>query len=62
MCIRDRVYDGEKFYFQSSKLVEAIDTLGAGDSFASAFLLSITEDIIENSYNSLSIKKAMRCV
>lgn len=53
------VYDGEKFYFQNSKLVEAVDTLGAGDSFASAFLLSITEDIIENSYSSLSIKKAM---
>lgn len=53
------VYDGSKFYFQIPKLVEAIDTLGAGDSFAAAFLLSITEDIMENSYNNLSVKKAM---
>lgn len=53
------VYDGRTFYFQTPKLVEAIDTLGAGDSFAAAFLLSVTEDITRNSYDSLSIKKAM---
>lgn len=53
------VYNGRKFFFQSPKLVEAIDTLGAGDSFASAFLLSITEDIINNSYDETAIKKAM---
>ena len=28
---------------QAPKLVEAVDTLGAGDSFATAFLLSILE-------------------
>lgn len=36
-------YDGEAFYEQPPKLVEAIDTLGAGDSFATAFLVSFTE-------------------
>lgn len=35
------IYDGEKFRTQVPKLVDAIDTLGAGDSFATAFLLSI---------------------
>lgn len=37
------IYDGEKFYAQAPKLVDAIDTLGAGDSFATAFLLSMLE-------------------
>ncbi len=36
-------YDGEEFFLQPPKLVDAVDTLGAGDSFAAAFLLSITE-------------------
>lgn len=36
-------YDGEDLIFQPPKLVEAVDTLGAGDSFATAFLLSVTE-------------------
>lgn len=34
-------YDGEKYFIQPPKLVEAIDTLGAGDSFATAFLVSL---------------------
>ena len=38
------VYDGEEFYCQPPHLVEAVDTLGAGDSFAAAFLLSMTEE------------------
>ena len=41
------VYDGIQFYSHVSKPVDALDTLGAGDSFAAAFLLSLldTEDI-----------------
>lgn len=35
------IYDGKKFYHQIPKTVDAVDTLGAGDSFAAAFLLSI---------------------
>lgn len=38
-------YDGVEFYAQPPKLVEAIDTLGAGDSFATAFLVSFTESL-----------------
>lgn len=34
------LYDGNRFYEQKPQLVEAVDTLGAGDSFAAAFLLS----------------------
>ena len=41
------VYDGIQFYSHVPKPVDALDTLGAGDSFAAAFLLSLldTEDI-----------------
>lgn len=38
-------YDGEGFFSQPPKLVKALDTLGAGDSFAAAFLLSFTESM-----------------
>lgn len=37
------IYDGNRFYSQPPKLVEAVDTLGAGDSFATAFLLALLE-------------------
>ena len=33
------LYDGKSFYKQKPKLIEAVDTLGAGDSFLTAFLL-----------------------
>lgn len=38
------IYDGRDFYEQKPKLVAAVDTLGAGDSFATAFLLSLLKD------------------
>ena len=31
-------YDGEKLYRQGIKKVEAVDTMGAGDSFIAGFL------------------------
>lgn len=34
------LYNGTSFYSQAPKLVEAVDTLGAGDSFITAFLLN----------------------
>jgi len=37
------IYDGNEFYMQAPHKVEAIDTLGAGDSFATAFLLAILD-------------------
>lgn len=53
------VYNGKNFFFQNSKFVEPIDTLGAGDSYATAFLLSIIENIKNSNYDDGSIKKAM---
>ena len=38
-----RVYDGKAFYSGKVKLVEPVDTLGAGDSFFTQFILSIVE-------------------
>ena len=35
------VYDGNQFYVQPPDLVQAVDTMGAGDSFATAMLVSI---------------------
>lgn len=32
-------FDGKKFYYQTPETVKAIDTMGAGDSFITAFLL-----------------------
>ena len=39
------LFDGKDVDEQPRKLVEAVDTLGAGDSFATAFLLSFTESL-----------------
>ncbi|RCX20669.1 sugar/nucleoside kinase (ribokinase family) [Fontibacillus phaseoli] len=41
---RSMVYDGSRFYYQSPAFVEAVDTMGAGDSFIAAFLLSYLKD------------------
>lgn len=38
-----RVYDGKAFYSGKVKLVEPVDTLGAGDSFFTQFIVSIVE-------------------
>ena len=37
------LFDGKKFYHQEAKDVEVIDTMGAGDSFISAFLTHYVE-------------------
>ena len=60
-------YDGIGFFAQPPKLVKAIDTLGAGDSFATAFLLSFTESMKrepekmtqDRSYYEHELKKAL---
>lgn len=35
------VFDGKQFYVQAPDLVEPVDTMGAGDSFATAMLVSV---------------------
>lgn len=60
-------YDGVGFFSQPPKLVNAIDTLGAGDSFATAFLLSFTESMErepekmtnDRTYYETELKKAL---
>ena len=60
-------YDGVGFYSQPPKLVKAIDTLGAGDSFAAAFLLSFTESMerepermkTDREFYEIELKKAL---
>jgi len=42
------LYDGKLMLFQPPKLVEAVDTLGAGDSFAAGFLVCVAEVMEEN--------------
>ena len=37
------LYDGNSFYKQKPRLVEAVDTLGAGDSFLTAFLVHLLQ-------------------
>ena len=37
------VFDGSRFYEQSPHLVEPVDTMGAGDSFATAMLTSLLQ-------------------
>ena len=39
------VYDGIKFFRQPSHYVEPVDTMGAGDSFATAMLVSLMSDL-----------------
>ena len=39
-------YDGAEYFFQKPEFVQAVDTLGAGDSFATAFLLSALESCL----------------
>lgn len=40
-------FDGEEFFLQRPELVKAVDTLGAGDSFAAAFLLSMANSSVK---------------
>lgn len=41
---RSMVYDGNTFHFHTTETVEAVDTMGAGDSYIAAFLLSYLQD------------------
>lgn len=47
-------YDGTEYFYQSSNYVEAVDTMGAGDSFITAFLFYY----IKNNDIASSIREA----
>jgi fructoselysine 6-kinase len=52
------LFDGSSFYKQKPKLVEAVDTMGAGDSFLTAFLFAYTERIKHGVSHSAEILEA----
>lgn len=41
---RSVAYDGEQFHYQTPEKIEAVDTMGAGDSYITGFLLSHLSD------------------
>lgn len=41
---RSIAYDGTDFYYQTPELIEAVDTMGAGDSYITAFLMRMIKD------------------
>lgn len=49
------VYDGTKFYRQLPHLVVPVDTMGAGDSFATAMLVSLLEELKDAGKNDPDI-------
>jgi len=42
------LYDGERTLFQKPQSVDAVDTLGAGDSFAAGFLVNYLHETLNN--------------
>ncbi len=48
------VFDGSRFYEQSPHLVEPVDTMGAGDSFATAMLTSLLQALEREGRNAWS--------
>lgn len=53
-------YDGKEFYMQPVKKVKAIDTMGAGDSYISAFLMNYLQMKADESMKSgNNIKQAL---
>lgn len=66
-------FDGNKFYEGQAKLIEAKDTMGAGDSFFTAFLMSLlksgwnkttppTEDAINTAFEFAADFAANNCL
>lgn len=67
------LFDGNKYYEGKVKFVNPIDTMGAGDSFISAFLINLlrsgwrkgyklTEDQIESAFEDASSYSAKNCL
>lgn len=54
------LYNGTSFFSQPPKLVEAVDTLGAGDSFITAFLLSYLGNLSDIENEEKLIKESMQ--
>lgn len=56
------LYDGRKWYFEPAVSIEVIDTMGAGDSFLTAFLLNhrqaLRDEINHEEAITIALKKA----
>ena len=52
-------YDGESFIAQEAYLVKPVDTMGAGDSFITAFLFKMLEKDALDEANKETIKESM---
>lgn len=51
------LFDGKKFYKQEPKLVKAIDTMAAGDSFITCFMVNYLNKTIEDNINEETVIK-----
>lgn len=56
------IYDGDIFFPSKPELIEAVDTLGAGDSYAAAFVTSFVSLIGRKRDNALSKYKYIELV
>lgn len=45
------LFDGTRFYRQEPKLVKAVDTMAAGDSFITCFMVNYLEKTIQNNFD-----------
>jgi fructoselysine 6-kinase len=54
------LYNGTSFFSQSPKLVDAVDTLGAGDSFITAFLLNYLGNLSDINNEEQLIRESMQ--
>jgi fructoselysine 6-kinase len=60
---RSIAYDGTTFYYQTPECIDAVDTMGAGDSYITAFLLSMIKDgNIQNAMREGSRVAAQSCL
>jgi sugar/nucleoside kinase (ribokinase family) len=59
-CYPIIAYDGERFYKHEVTPVEAVDALGAGDSFIGAFLASYLHEDMGNLTDEERMKKALK--
>ena len=54
------VFDGEDFFFQKAESTDAIDTMGAGDSFLTAFSTEYLSMCREGANHQIAIKKSLQ--
>ncbi len=67
------LWDGKRLYFGAAKLVEPVDTMGAGDSFFTAFVVAmmqagyqrgmpLTEELVQKAFSKAADFSAKTCL